>query len=109
MSIDSNFIILLIQYFLIALGILTVGFIVVGSIAFWRTQKGSAKTFSLFLQRANALKLLTVALIVIASTLLALTGIVDGAAAMAILSGIAGYVLGGMGRAKEEKYEDENE
>ncbi|MFZ3384696.1 MAG: hypothetical protein WA144_12290 [Candidatus Methanoperedens sp.] len=105
-TIDNNLIITLAKYLLYAISILTVGFCIVGGIAFYNTQQGTAKTFSLLIQRANALRLITVFSIVMVSALLALTGIIDGNGVIAILSGIVGYVLGGIQRSKEEKDED---
>jgi hypothetical protein len=43
-------------YATIMVVVIMLGTTIVGSIAFWRAQKGQAKTFSLLLQRANALK-----------------------------------------------------
>lgn len=102
MSVDSNLILSLGKLLLFAIGIVTAGFTILGSVAFWRTRSGGARSFTLLLQRGNALRLLTVITIVIAVALLALIGILDGSAAAAILSSIVGYVLGGLERDKEE-------
>jgi uncharacterized Tic20 family protein len=69
---------------------------IVGGIAFWRAQKEQAKTFSLLLQRANALQMLAVILIIVAAVVLRIGNGISAEAIVSILSGIAGYVLGGV-------------
>jgi hypothetical protein len=90
-----------------SLGIVVAGFAIVGGIAFWRTPTGSAKTFSLLLQGGNALRMITVILIVVVATLLALIGKIEGAAVVGIVSGIVGYVLAGLERSKANEDEDQ--
>src|SRR3982750_2357360 len=85
---------------LIGVGIMGAGFTIVGAIAFWKTEKGAAKTFILFFQRGDALRMLTVGAIVVGAIFLALAGTIKESSVVAILSGIAGYVLGGYERAK---------
>jgi hypothetical protein len=87
---------------LIGEGILVAGFTVVGAIAFWKTETGGATTFTSFFQRGDALRMITVGGIVIAATFLGLAKIVEGTAVVAILSGIAGYVLGGVEYSKNK-------
>jgi hypothetical protein len=83
----------LITLFVVAI----VGFTVVGSIAFYRAGAGQAKSFGFLFQRGNFLRLGTVVLVVLAVILLSLVGkLTEGAAA--VLSGVAGYVLGGLER-----------
>jgi hypothetical protein len=78
-------------------GMAILGFTIVGSIAFYRSSAGQAKSFGLLFQRGNFLRLGTVVLVVLAVILLALAGkLTEGAAA--VLSGVAGYVLGGLER-----------
>lgn len=74
----------------------TLGTTIVGGIAFWRAQKGQAKTFSLLLQRANALQMLAVILIIVAAVVLRIGNGISAEAVVSILSGVAGYVLGGV-------------
>lgn len=107
MNIDTAFIISLAWLFLYALGIVVAGYTIVGAIAFWKTQKGSAKTFSLLLQRGNALKMLAIVLVIVVATLLTLLGKIEGAAVVGILSSIGGYILGGLERVKAEEENDE--
>ncbi len=80
------------------LGLALVCFTVLGAIAFVRADKGTAVSFGLLFQRGNFLRLGTVALIVLAVILLALEGILNSEATATILSGVAGYVLGGLDR-----------
>jgi predicted small integral membrane protein len=56
MTIDQTALTTLAFYATIMVVVIMLGTTIVGSIAFWRAQKGQAKTFSLLLQRANALK-----------------------------------------------------
>ena len=79
---------------------------IIGSIAFWKTEKGAAKTFSLLLERSNVLQMLTVILIVAAATLLRLADAINSEAIVSILSGIAGYVLGGVGFGRQKDKEE---
>jgi hypothetical protein len=53
-------------------------------------------------ERAKALQMITVILIVVAAAFLALVRIIEPNGVVAILSGIAGYVLGGIRRAPKE-------
>jgi uncharacterized membrane protein len=79
---------------------------IVGAIAFWKSEKEQAQTFSFLLQRANALQMLTVILIIVAAVVLRATNGINAEAVVSILSGIAGYVLGGIKwNQKEEKGE----
>lgn len=78
---------------------------IVGSIAFWRAGAGQAKTFSLLLQRSQALQMATVILIILGACALRIVELISSEAIVSILSGIAGYVLGGRSLfpAKEEE------
>jgi phosphatidylglycerophosphate synthase len=73
---------------------ITAGTTIVGAIAFWRAESGQAETFSVLLERANALQMLAVILIIVAAVVLRLTNAIGAEAVVSILSGVAGYVLG---------------
>ena len=92
---------------MLCVGIVTFGVTILGGIAFWRTQSGGAKTFSLLVQRADATRLVTVLVIVAAAFVLALIGRVEAGAVVSILSGIAGYVLGGANAARANQEKDD--
>ena len=83
----------------------TVAVTIVGGIAFWKSDN-SAGTFSKLFERAQALKMITVILIVVSVTMLAFFGTVDSSGAVGILGGIAGYVLGGLEKAATEPSSD---
>ena len=83
------------------------GATIVGSIAFFRTEKGAAKTFSLLLQRASALQMLAVILIILTAATLRILNLIESGAVVSILSGIAGYVLGGTTKARQGDEERE--
>lgn len=75
-----------------------------GKIAFKVTEKGGAKTFSLLLQRGNFLRIATVLLIIYAT--LAHSIISEGnvnETIITILSGISGFVLGGITNKETEE------
>jgi cadmium resistance protein CadD (predicted permease) len=99
-------------YVTIIIAIIATGATIVGSIAFFRAGSGQAKTFSLLVQRAGALQLITVMSIIGASCFLAVIGKVSPEGTISILSGIAGYVLGGYAartRGSSDKDEDSEE
>jgi hypothetical protein len=87
----------------ILLGLAIVGFTVVGGIAFYRANQGQAKSFGLLFVRGNFLRLATAVLIILAAILLAALGKLNPEGVAAILSGVAGYVLGGMDRQTKEQ------
>lgn len=79
-------------------GILALGFSAVGAIAVWRAGKEGALAFFHMFERLQVLQLLTVMLVIASATMLALLGILDSNGINGILSGIGGYVLGGLNR-----------
>ncbi len=81
------------------------GLTIVGAIAFYQAGAGQAKTFTLLIQRAGALQLITVLTIVIGACLLTVLGKINSEGIVSILSGIAGYVLGGLSKSEPEKPE----
>jgi len=88
----------LIEAAVVLVGIVTVGFSTVGAIAVWREGKQGAGSFFRMFERLQVLQLLTVMLVIAAATLLGLFGILDSNGITGILSGVAGYVLGGLNR-----------
>jgi hypothetical protein len=87
------FIINLAQLFLIAFGIMIVGAAIVYTALFW---KGNfdGRSIARILHQTDVPKLATIILIVLSASLLGLLRIIQGEAIIALLSGIAGYVLG---------------
>jgi len=82
--------------------IIVSGATIVGSIAFWKTQTGAARTFTLALQRANALQMLAVILIVLSASALRILDLINSEGAITLLSGVAGYVLGNASRSNQD-------
>jgi len=80
-----------------------VGLTIVGAVAFWRAAGGSdaAWAFTRLLERGEAVKMLTIILIVLSVTMLALLGKLESQGVIGILSGIGGYVLGGLQRSPQ--------
>lgn len=82
---------------------------IIGGIAFWKTEKGGAKTFSLLVQRASAIQMATVVLIILGACSLRMLNLISSEAVVSILSGVAGYVLGGVSRSSAKNdVADEN-
>jgi hypothetical protein len=77
-------------------GILAVGFTLVATIAVWRTSKDGAWAFFRMFERLQVLQMLTVMLVIASATILAMLGILNSNGITGILSGVAGYVLGGL-------------
>ena len=95
-----NFIITLAQYMLIAFGLLIAGAALVYTTLFWRGNFSGTSIIRI-LQQTDIPKLATIILIVLAASLLGLLRIIAGEAVIALLSGIAGYVLGNRASPKE--------
>lgn len=93
----------LIQSSAILVAIVSVGFSLVGAIAMWRAGQHGALAFFRMFERLQVLQLLTVMLVIASATILALLGLVDSNGIVGILSGVAGYVLGGLNRAVPAK------
>jgi len=80
----------------VLVSIVAIGFTLVGLIAVWRTGQDGASSFFRMFERLQVLQLLTVMLVVASATVLALLGILNSNGITGILSGVAGYVLGGL-------------
>ena len=87
------FIITLAQLSLISLGLIIGGATIVYGVMFWKGNM-SAPSIARIVQQTDVPKLATIILIVLAASLLGLLGVIRGEAVIALLSGIAGYVLG---------------
>jgi hypothetical protein len=68
---------------------------VVATIAFRKTDKDAASTLSVMIERGGALQLLTVVSIVMSVLVLRILDALGADATVSVLSGVAGYVLGG--------------
>ncbi len=88
-----GFIVTLSQLGLIGFGVLIAGAAVVYTVLFWKGNL-SGESIAQILQQTDIPKLATIILIVLAASLLGLLGVIAGEAVIALLSGIAGYVLG---------------
>jgi len=102
MDITLDFILQLVFYTTIAFAI----FMAVLSLIYWVTFRGhrlSGESLAIIIERTEVPKLATIILIIIAVTFLALLKIVEGEAVITILSGIAGYVLGGRNSGRNHK------
>ena len=88
-----DFILKLAQFLLIAFAIMMAGAAVVYITMFWKGNFDGA-SIAKILQQTDVPKLATIIMIVLAASLLGLLGVIAGEAVIALLSGIAGYVLG---------------
>jgi hypothetical protein len=108
-SIDARSIVQLAWIACLALVIVLIPFTSIAVIAFRRALVGPgnnpAVTFSHLFERAKGLQMITVILIVLAAAFLALIHIIDANGVVGILSGIAGYVLGGIQREPKKEQE----
>lgn len=96
------FLLALARYSLIAFSIMIVGAAVVYSTMF-RKGNFSGASIAKILQQTDVPKLATIILIVLAASLLGVLGVIAGEAVIALLSGIAGYVLGHRVAPKESE------
>lgn len=99
-----SFIVTLSQIGLIGFGILIAGAAVVYSVLFWKGNLSGA-SIARILQQTDIPKLATIILIVLAASLLGLLGVIAGEAVIALLSGIAGYLLGNRTAPKQSEAE----
>jgi hypothetical protein len=79
----------------IVLALLVVGTTIIGGIAFYKG-KETADAFKQLIQDANILQMLAVAVIIAAAVALRILDKISAEAVVSIISGIAGYVLGGV-------------
>ena len=93
------FILQLAQFLLIAFAIMIGGAAIVYVTMFWKGHM-SASGIAGILRQTDIPKLATIIMIVLAASLLGLLRIIEGEAVIALLSGIAGFVLGHRGAAK---------
>lgn len=94
------FILTISLYGLIAFGIMILGATIVYATMFWRGNM-SGPTLVRIIHQTDVPKLATIILIVLSASLLGMLGIIAGEAVIALLSGIAGYVLGNRAAPKE--------
>ncbi|WP_044547571.1 hypothetical protein [Mesorhizobium japonicum] len=82
---------------------------IVGGIAFYKTSKGAGASFTRLIRRAGILEMVTVILIAAGTTNLRVLDKLSAEATVGILSGIVGYVLGGLARGKSSSRDQEEE
>lgn len=80
------------------IGIFVAGFSAVGVVAVWRAEKSGMVDYFRMFERVPTLQLLTVMVVIASATILALLGVLDSNGITGILSGVAGYVLGGLNK-----------
>lgn len=105
MDVTLDFILELGLYFVIAFGFLTIG-LTICVIVIFKDHNLSGESLALIVQRTELAKLATVFLIVLTVTFLGVLKILAAEAVVAVLSGIAGYVLGGKTSKKGDEQSD---
>jgi predicted neutral ceramidase superfamily lipid hydrolase len=106
MPFDAKF--LLTWLAMISTGIIVafIGLSVVGAIAFKKQDPSMAEKFVELFGRGDMVRLITAVTIVIAVTALAFGGVLSGEVTGTLLSGVAGYVLGGISARRQSKGKD---
>ena len=107
---DSANLVNLARIALLAVVVVVIPIAVIGCIAFLRApvnvMQNPAYTFSKLFERAKTLQIMTVILIIVSATFLALCHIIDSNGIVGILSGTAGFVLGGLHQQPRQNRED---
>jgi hypothetical protein len=92
---------------LVLMGLMNCGIVVlaicgavIAKAAFQKTERGAARALSQMIERAGVLQLLTVQVIVMSVVTLRIIDGLSADATVSILSGIAGYVLGGLSQTR---------
>lgn len=96
----------IVEYSLYAFAILIAGLAISTAFIFSNKHGFSGENIAEILRRSEVPKLATIILIIAAASFLGLLGIIEGQAVVAILSGIAGYVLGDRGRPRAGSREE---
>ena len=103
-SIDIEILKTVIYAFTTVLVIALIAFAVVGSVVFSKVERGAGKSFGLLFSRGNFLRISTVVFCIFEVVALAISGkLTEGA--VAVISGIAGFVLGGVSKENSEASE----
>lgn len=100
-----DFILQMTMYGLIGFGLVVVGAAAIYISMFWKGNLSGAG-MARVLQQTDVPKLATIILIVLAASLLGALRVIAGEAVIALLSGIAGYVLGNRTAPRESAKED---
>lgn len=108
-QLSPDFILTLYRYALYAFGILTAALTTVFVTIFINRQSGAIESLSVFLERFEVLKFTTVLLIIVSTTFLGLIRVIEGESVVAVLSAIAGYVLGSVRSPDREKNTSKDE
>jgi len=100
---DANFVFWM--FLLMSSGVLLtiLGFIVLGVIVFKRNDPMTIRAFLDLFAKGDVLRLLTVGGILVVIIALAFAKIIQGEVVASILSGVTGYVLGGLSGGKEPR------
>ena len=102
-GITTQNIVELVNSIAVIVGIMATGLTFIGIIAVWRTPKDGAWAFFRMFERMQVLQMLTVMLVIASATILAMLGVLNSNGVTGILSGVAGYVLGGLGKTDTPK------
>jgi len=95
MKIDASFVLQLALYMSMVIGAAIASMTILGAIALHKAGTEALIPVGELVVRGDGLRMLTVIMILGATTVLVILGFVSGEAGVTIFSGIAGYVLGG--------------
>ncbi len=105
---DQLFAMEIIKWLVILCVALSIPTTIIGVVAFWRTQTGAAKTFSMLIERGSIVRLAAIFAIIFSTFKLCVANLLKPEIRASIFSGIAGYVLEGAPRARAVSPDDEN-
>jgi hypothetical protein len=94
MKSDTATLVAIVQLFTIAIGILALASVIVGSVTFLKAPETAANVVQALIKSGSLIRMATALVNVAAIFGLRLQDLITGDAAIAALSGIAGYVLG---------------
>ncbi|HYD98692.1 MAG TPA: hypothetical protein VEH84_04870 [Alphaproteobacteria bacterium] len=102
MSQEQNFIIELAWIMFLIVSVLTAGGTVIGCVAFYKANRGTAKSFTYLMSRSGITQLVVAAMIVVVAVVLNVIGRIGPEAVVSILSSIAAYILGNASAARSK-------
>jgi hypothetical protein len=93
----------------ISIGGILAAIIILGTVSFWRSKVSTGKTFRLFMEGSNTLKIVSIMMLIPSTVYLASTKIISSEATVSIISAMIGYVLGSLKNPERIADGDETE
>jgi hypothetical protein len=95
-AVDLKFLLSFVEYCTYVVVAAVLAMTVLGTVALFKAGGEAIKPVAELIIRGDGLRMLTVIFIIGATTLLASIGLIKGESAVAVFSGVAGFVLGGV-------------